>query len=327
MGRLLSALKAGVANFGAKMGSMLKGIPGAGIVMSGWQSLMDSYDWCMDQVEAAWDFTVNAAVHVSQDVAAATRKYAPEVSEGVREGLGFTKRVVLNNPVSNMLKNAVQVLTGDHRPRIQANPVSKADSKNAVDAVKSANPAELAKLRTAYIKNDPEQVERYVGAENKAQKEAAFKAMSPKCQAWVSELKPTDLWSLKGKSAVEIAAHMAGDKAIAGVEKVADYYHLAKVSEAAPAPKADAPRDKTVSERRAERTAAKLAKRDAANGITPEVAGTVQGQSAEVAPTAQQEVMNFFGPKVAKPEEVSEYSQAALPAYRPPVPMQRKAMA
>ncbi|WP_143530709.1 hypothetical protein [Rhizobium sp. RU36D] len=312
---------------------MLQGIPGMGKLMDGWNGfyggILDGWEWTMQQADAAWDYTRDAAIHVAQDVDKAvgyTAQAAIHIGQDFALAGRDMGRMAMNNPVSLMARNLYQHMVGDHRRSIQPNDVTKKDAKSAVDAAKSANPAELAKLKAAYIKNDPEQIERYVGAENKAQKEAAFQAMSPKAQAWVENLQPTDLWSLKGKSAIEIAAHMAGDKAIVGVEKVTDYYHLAKTSEAAPVPKPEAPKDKTVSERRAERTAAKLAKRPgAANVVTPDVAGTVPGQSPEVASTAQQEVMNFFGPRVAKPEEVSEYSQSQLPAYRPPVPMQRKA--
>ncbi len=325
MGRLLSVLKASVANFGAKMGSMLKGIPGVGKLMEGLDNLrtnlMDSYEWCMEQADAAWDFTRDAAVHVSQDVVNGARKLGLEMNLGVREGLGFSGRVLFNNPISNMGKNLIRTLTGDNRPRIvkEADRSAKQGADKELKAAKAANPAELAAVKAAYIKNDPELVERYVGAESVTDRNEIKKQMSPKCQAWISELKGTELWSLKGKSSVEIAAHMAGDKSILGVEKCADYYVAAKPADVAP--KLEAPKDKTVGERRAERTAKKLAKRPgAANVVTPDVAGAVPEQAAEVPSSAQHEVMQFFGPKVAKPEEVSEYSQSSLPAYRPPVP-------
>lgn len=332
MGRLMSALRAGVARFG----SMMRGIPGIGGVMGkisdGWNGLYggiaDGWEACMEYADMAWDYTRDAAVHVAQDVDRAvgyTAQAAVHVGQDFAEAGRMFGNVAWNNPASLVARNIGRYMIGDHRPRIEPNSVSKKDAKNAVEAAKSANPAELAAVKAAYIKNDPELIERYVNAENVKQRDEIRKQMSPKAQAWVNELGPTDLWSMKGKSSVEIAAHMAGDKPILGVEKCADYYVAAKPADVAPKP--EAPKDKTVSERRAERTAAKMAKRPgAANGVTPAVAGTVPGQSPKVDATVQQEVMNFFGPKVAKPEEVSEYSQAALPAYRPPVPMMRKAM-
>jgi hypothetical protein len=145
--------------------------------------------------------------------------------------------------------------------------------------------------------------------------------MSPKAKAWVSELEPTDLWAVKNKSAVEIAAHMAGEKSIAGLAKIGSYYGAAKAAAAAPKP--DVAKDKTVSERRQERDAKKRAKREVANEGTPEVAAAAKGQEQ----TPQQQVMAFFGPKIANEEEISPYAQASLPTYRPPIPMRRPAMA
>ncbi|MEI3807639.1 hypothetical protein V6R85_24255 [Agrobacterium sp. CCNWLW32] len=321
MGRMMAGVSRLVGKAGGGLGKWIMK-PGQMIMVAGkqvWQAgewaldtTADIVEYGIEAVDTAVGFTAQAAIHVGQDIVAGTGAAVTTVG-----------KFAWNNPVSKVARNVGNFMIGDHRPRIEPNKISKNDAKKSVQADKNANPAELAALKAAYIKNDPELVERYVGAENKAQRDAAFEAMSPKAQSWVKELQPTDLWSLKGKSAVEIAAHMAGDKAIAGVANVESYYGAVKAAEAAP----DVQRDKTVTERRQERTAKKIAKRDAANGATPEVAGTVPGQAPEVKSTAQQEVMAFFGPKVAKEEEVSEYSQAALPAYRPPVPMQRKAMA
>lgn len=327
MGKLVSALKAGVASFGAKMGEMFKAISGLGKVMDGWNGIyggiLDGWEWTMQQADFAWDFTRNAAVHVAQDVDRAVGITA-QAAIHVGQDLG---KIAVNNPVSLMGSNLYQHLIGDHRPRIDPKGGSKTDAKNAVEAAKNANPAELAAVKAAYIKNDPVLVERYVGAETLEQRTEIRGQMSPKAQAWVDTLTASDLWSMKGKSSLEIAAHMSGDKVLSGVKECTDYYGASKSAAADPsAPKPEVVRDKTVAERSAERKAGKRAKRDAANGVTPEVAGAVPGQAPEPKSNAQQEVINFFGPRVAKPEEVSEYSQSSLPVYRPPVPIMRKAI-
>jgi hypothetical protein len=309
MGKFMSALKATVA----RVGVMVRSIPGVNGVLNavsdGWNGIyggaLDGWEACMQAADAAWDYTRDAAVHVGQDIGVA------------RQALG---KFAWNNPVSKFARNVGRFLTEDQRQVMQPNKTSKEDARNAVQKAKAANPAELAAVKAAYIKNDPELIERYVNAESVTDRNNIKAQMSPKAQAWVSELTGTDLWSMKGKTAVEISAHMSGDKIMVGVEKCEDYYVAAKPEPGAVAPKPEVPKVKTVAERSAERKAAKLAKRPgASNDVTPQVAGTVPGQ-APAKSTAQQEMMQFFGPKVAKEEEVSEYSQARLPAYRPPVP-------
>ncbi|PTV70171.1 hypothetical protein [Agrobacterium pusense] len=332
----MSALRAGVARFG----SMIRSIQGVGGMMGkisdGWNgvygAVADGWEMCMEYADMAWDYTRDAAVHVAQDVDKAVGftaqaaihvgqdfgKVGKEFAQTMGAAGALAGKFAWNNPVSKIARNIGAFMIEDKRPRLEANKGAKKDAVSAVEKAKSANPAELAALKAAYIKDDPEQIERYVGAENKHQKDAAFKAMSPKAQAWISELGATEIWSLKGKSSTEIAAHLAGDKTIAGVADMKDYYGATKT--AAPAPKPEAPKAKTAAENSADRKAKKVAKRDAANGVTPAVAGTVTGQAPEPQPSPQQEMMQFFGPRVAKEEEVSEYSQSQLPAYRPPVP-------
>lgn len=314
IGRMMAGVSRLVGKVGGGLGKWTMK-PGQMVMMAGkqvWQAAewtldmaADVVDYGIEAVDTAVGYTAQAAIHVGQDIG---------------DGMKMAGKFAWNSPVSLVARNIGRHMIGDHRPRIEPNKVSKESALKSIDAAKTANPAELAALKAAYIKNDPEQIEKYVGAENMEQRKAAFEAMSPKAQAWVETLQPTDLWSLKGKSSVEIAAHMAGDKAIAGLAKVGSYYGVSKVAEEAPEDRhPEAPRDKTVAERRQERVAAKRAKRDAANGVGPEVSGPVQAPQQEVTP--QQEMMNFFGPKVVKEEEISEYSQAALPAYRPPVAM------
>lgn len=336
MGRLMSALKAGVARFG----SMMKSLPGVGGIMGkisdGWNGIyggmLDGWETCMEYADMAWDYTRDAAVHVAQDVDKAvgyTAQAAIHVGQdfgmagkafvsGMGDGAVLVGKFAWNNPVTKVARNIGRYMTGDQRPTIvqDGDKSAKQSADKELKAAKEANPAELAAVKAAHMKNDPELIERYVKAESVTDRNEIKKQMSPKAQAWVNELKGTDLWSMKGKSAVEISAHLAGDKILTGVEKCADYYVAAKAEPAFEAPKPEPSKDKTVTERRAERTAAKLAKRPGAANVT----GTVPGQAPEQKPIAQQEVMQFFGPKVAKEEEVSEYSQSQLPAYRPPVP-------
>ncbi|AYM66123.1 hypothetical protein G6L68_25395 [Agrobacterium fabrum] len=341
MGRLMAGVSRLMSGLGGTMGKWIQA-PGQMVMIAGkqvWQAgawtldkAADIGEYCMEAVDTAVGVTAQAAIHVGQDIgkgAMFTARAAKHVGQDVAAGAGIATRtagkVAWNNPVSLFARNVGRYMTGDHRPVINPDKASKAAADKSVKSAKDMNPAELAKVKAEWVKNDPDLVREFAAAESSEAREAALAKMSPKARDWVSTLTPTDIWTVKRSSAVEIAAHMAGDSAISGLSKVESYYGATRAIAAAPEP--EVAKDKTVTERRAERTAKKLAKRDAANGVTPEVTGTVPGQSPQQDQTAQQQVINFFGPKVAKEDEVSPYAQASLPTYRPPVPMRRPAMA
>lgn len=321
MGRLMSFLRSTASRITGGMGKWVQkpaSVIGA-VGQVGWRALEWSYeavsdvlDYTVDIIETAVDYTANAALHVGQDV------YA-----GADAATKTTGKLAWNNPVSKVARNIGSFMIGDNRPAI----VTDKDKQKAAEAdkplkqAKDMNPAELAKVKAEWIKKDPDHILEYAGAESSKEREAALGKMSPKAREWVSNLSPTDLWAVKN-SAVQISAHLAGDKEIAGLTKIASYYGAANAIEAAPAAPKPETGVKTVTERRQEREATKKARREAANG-TAVVAGAVPGQGSQPQMTAQQQIVNFFGPRVAREEEVSPYSSSFLPAYRPPVPMRR----
>lgn len=348
MGRLMAGVSRLMGGLGGALGKWVQA-PGKMVMMAGkevWQAgawtlekAADIGEYCVEAVDTAVGVTAQAAIHVGQDIGKAAVVTAKagyhvgqdvasagtEFSKGFVQGAGIATttlgKLAWNNPVTKVARKVGRFMIEDNRPVINSDKGAKKSADNAVKAAKDMNPAELAKVKAEWVKNDPDLVREFAGADNIDQREAALAKMSPKARAWVSELQPTDLWAIKNKSAVEIAAHMAGEKAIAGLARIDSYYAATKAIAAAPeATKAEVPKDKTVTERRQERTARKLAKREAAaNGGPQTVAGAVSGQE----PTAKQQVMAFFGPKVAEEDEISPYSQAALPTPRPPVPMRK----
>ena len=341
-GKLMAGVSRLMGGLGGGLGRWIQK-PGQMVMMAGkqvWQAgewmldkASDVVEYGIEAVDTAVGVTAQAASHVGQDIGKAavfTAKAGYHVGQDVAAGAGIatrtTGKLAWNNPASLFARNVGRYLIGDHRPVINPDKGSRAAADKSVKAAKDMNPAELAKVRAEWVKNDPELVRDFAAAESSEAREAALGKMSPKARDWVSTLTPTDIWTVKRSSAVEIAAHMAGDSAIAGLSKIESYYGATKAIAAAPEP--EVAKDKTVTERRAERTAKKLAKREAANGTAiEERMAKVAGQGNQPQSTSQQQVMSFFGPKVAREEEVSPYASASLPTYRPPVPMRRPAMA
>lgn len=329
--RLMGGLGGGLGKWIQKPGQMVM-IAGKQVWQAGeWMldKAADVVDMGIEAVDTAVGVTAQAAIHVGQDIgkaAAFTAKAGYHVGQDVVAGAGIATttlgKLAWNNPVSKVARKVGRFMIDDNRPVINADKAAKATADKSMQSAKDMNPAELAKVKAEYIDQDPKHIFDYVEAKTREQREAALAKMSPAARGWVENLQPTDLWSLKGKQPVEIAAHLAADKALPGVAKIESYYTPAP-KEVAEAPKPEVSKDKTVTERRAERSAKKLAKREASNGGPQTVAETVPGHSTQQDSSAKQQIMAFFGPKVAEEDEISPYASAVQPTPRPPVPMRR----
>lgn len=329
--RLMGGLGGGLGKWIMKPGEMIT-VMGKQVWKAGEWTLdkaADIVDYGIEMVDTGVGVAAQAAIHVGQDIgkgAMFTAGAAKHVGQDVIAGAGIATstlgKLAWNNPVSKVARKVGRFMIEDNRPVINSDKGAKAAADKSMQSAKDMNPAELAKVKAEYIDKDPKLIFDYVKAKTSKERETALTEMSPAARAWVENLQPTDLWSLKGKQPVEIAAHLAGDKLLPGVAKIESYYTPAPkaVEEAS---KAEVPKDKTVTERRAERTAKKLAKREASNGGPQTVAGTVPKQAPQQDSAAQQQIMAFFGPRVADEDEISPYASATQPTPRPPVPMRR----